>query len=88
MAPVAAKTRRKQFTLDAALLGALEALAREEGAGLDTLADAAFRELLKSKGRPVTLKDALKASARTMPANDPAPAAGSKSLRKRSAPKQ
>jgi len=33
MAPEATGKRRKQFTLDAALLGALERLARELGTG-------------------------------------------------------
>ena len=45
---------------------------------LQELADEAFRDLLKKHGRPVTLKEALKASARRVPANDPTPRSGNK----------
>ena len=37
---------------------------------LQDLADEAFRDLLKKHGRPVTLKEALRESARRLPAND------------------
>jgi hypothetical protein len=39
------------------------------------LADEAFADLLKKHHRPVTLKEALRESARRHPANDPVPAA-------------
>ncbi|MBX9591466.1 MAG: hypothetical protein K2X43_19425 [Hyphomonadaceae bacterium] len=39
---------------------------------LQDLADEAFRDLLRKHGRPVTLKEALRESARRLPANDPA----------------
>ena len=40
------------------------------------LADEAFRDLLRKHQRPVTLKDALRQSARRLPANDDATPAG------------
>jgi hypothetical protein len=40
--------KRKQFNLDANVLDALEALARDNGDSLDQLADVAFRDLLKA----------------------------------------
>ncbi len=39
---------------------------------LQELADEAFRDLLRKHQRPVTLKDALRQSARRLPANDDA----------------
>ena len=87
MTPVTVKTRRKQVTLDARLASALEAVVRDEGLSFDSIADEAFRDLLKKRGRPVSLKEALRASARTLPANDPAPEPGPKSASKRSARK-
>ena len=87
MAPVSRKTRRKQFTLDAALAAALESLSRDEGLSFDCIADEAFRDVLKKKGRPISLREALQASARTLPANDPASRNGPKPAVKRSARK-
>jgi hypothetical protein len=37
---------------------------------LQELADEAFADLLRKHGRPSTLKEALRASARRLPAND------------------
>ena len=37
---------------------------------LQDLADEAFRDLLRKHGRPATLKEALRESARRLPAND------------------
>ena len=59
--------KRKQFNLDANVLYALEALARDNGDSLDHLADLAFRDLLKKLRRPVSLQEALQVSARTLP---------------------
>lgn len=87
MAPEAAGKRRKQFTLDAALAAALESLSRDEGLSFDLIADEAFRDVLKKKGRPVSLREALRASARTLPANDPASHDGPKPAVRRSARK-
>ena len=66
-------TKRKQFTVDASVLFALEALARDSGDGLDQLADTAFRDLLKKQRRPISFKDVLRDSIRTLPANDREP---------------
>jgi hypothetical protein len=65
--------KRKQFNLDANVLNALEAFARDNGDSLDQLADLAFRDLLKKLGRPVSLREALRLSARTLSANDREP---------------
>lgn len=65
--------KRKQFSLDANVLYALEALARDNRDRLDQLADLAFRDLLKKFRRPVSLQEALQVSARTLPANDREP---------------
>lgn len=71
MAPRPVKAQRKQFSLDAAVVAALSAYGRDAGCTLDSLADEAFRDLLKKHGRPLNLKEALRASTRAMPANDP-----------------
>jgi hypothetical protein len=65
--------RRKVFNVDEAVLQALSFLSRDNRVPLDDLADQAFRDVLKKHKRPVSLKDALKQSARTVPANDPEP---------------
>jgi hypothetical protein len=65
--------KRKQFNLDANVLYALEALARDKGDSLDHLADLAFRDLLKKLRRPISLREALQVSARALPANDREP---------------
>jgi hypothetical protein len=64
---------RKRIEFDAATFQALDLLGRDSMKSLQELADEAFRDLLKKHGRPVTLREALKASAQRMPANDPAP---------------
>jgi hypothetical protein len=65
--------KRKMLALDEGVLQALELLARDTGKSLDALADQAFLELLKKLKRPATLNEALRASLRTAPANDPGP---------------
>jgi len=67
--------QRKLFTIDTAVLQALDAHARECGAALNDLFDEALRDLLKKRGQPGSLKEALVQSARRMAANDPAPRA-------------
>jgi hypothetical protein len=71
MALKPAPVRRKQFAIDAGVLAALEAFSRDSGASLDGLLDEALRDLLKKHRRPLSLKDALRDSARALPANDP-----------------
>jgi len=65
--------KRKLLVVDRRVLQALDALSRERGVDLDALADEAFRDLLKRHRRPASLKEALRESARTVPANDPGP---------------
>jgi len=62
---------RKIVEFDGETWRALEALSRDRLASIQELADEAFRDLLKKHHRPVTLREALKASARAIPANDP-----------------
>ncbi len=71
MAAGSSQLRRKLFTLDARVLAALDGLARERGVTVNELADDALRHYLKKHARPVTLRDALTQSARTLAANDP-----------------
>ena len=61
---------RKHFDLDDELLGALTLLAADAEVSLERLAHDAFRDLLKKHNRPTNLRDALKQSLRTFPAND------------------
>ena len=70
MAEAPSEKRRKVFTVDHGVLRALEFLARDRGVAVDTFADEAFRDLLKKHGRPLSLKAALRESARGIPAND------------------
>ena len=70
MASRLSNRRGKVITIDQGVLNALQGLARDRGVVINTLADEAFRDLLKKHGRPVTLKDALRQSARAVPAND------------------
>jgi hypothetical protein len=57
--------------LDKGVWQALDSLARDREVSLQQLADEAFRDLLKKHSRPVTLREALRASSRTIAANDP-----------------
>lgn len=62
--------RRKLIAFDAETWQALHLLSRDSLKSLQELADEAFADLLKKHGRPVTLKQALRESARRLPAND------------------
>jgi hypothetical protein len=66
----AAGKRRKVFNVEDRLLQALAFYARDAKVELDDVADEAFRDVLRKHKRPLTLKDALKDSARELPAND------------------
>jgi hypothetical protein len=66
-----ARTPRKLVAIDPGTLRALELLARDRMQEFNELADEAFRDVLKKHRRPVTLKEALKQSAR-VPDNDEA----------------
>jgi hypothetical protein len=70
-------SRRKLIEFDAETWHALHHLSQDSMKSLQDLADEAFRDLLRKHGRPVTLREALRESARRLPAND-APARGRK----------
>ena len=63
--------KRVQFDNDT--WAAIDLLARDSMKDFQDLADEAFADLLKKHHRPITLKDALRQSARRQPANDAAP---------------
>jgi hypothetical protein len=65
--------RRKLIGFDAETWHALQLLSRDSLKSFQELADEAFADLLTKHGRPVTLKQALRQSARRQPANDAAP---------------
>jgi hypothetical protein len=64
---------RRRIAFDAETWHALHQFSLDSMKSLQDLADEAFRDLLKKHRRPVTLKDALRASARLHPANDAPP---------------
>ena len=63
-------SRRKLIEFDAETWHALQLLSKDSLKSLQELADEAFTDLLRKHDRPVTLKEALKHSARRLPAND------------------
>jgi len=65
---------RRRIEFDAETWHALHQLSLDSMKSLQDLADEAFRDLLKKHRRPVTLKEMLRESARSQPANDPHPA--------------
>jgi hypothetical protein len=62
--------RRKLIEFDAETWHALQLLGRDSMKSLQEMADEAFTDLLRKHNRPVSLRDALRASARRLPAND------------------
>ncbi len=70
---------RRRIEFDAETWHALHQLSLDSMKSLQELADEAFRDLLKKHRRPTTLKEMLRESARSHPANDHNP-----STRKRS----
>jgi hypothetical protein len=64
-------SRRKLIAFDAETWHALHLLSKDSLKSLQELADEAFADLLRKHDRPVTLKEALRGSARRLPANDP-----------------
>jgi len=68
-----ADIRRKLITFAPEIWQALELFARDSGQSLQSLADEAFVDLLRKYHRPTSLKEALRESARRLPANDDAP---------------
>jgi hypothetical protein len=67
---------RRRIEFDAETFHALDRLAKDRMQTLQELADEAFRDLLKKHRRPTTLKEMLRESARSQPANDHHPARG------------
>jgi hypothetical protein len=65
---------RKLIEFDDQAMTALKLLGADSMKSLQDLADEAFRDLLRKHGRPTTLKEALRQSVRTKPANDTGPA--------------
>jgi hypothetical protein len=61
---------RKRIRFEPEILNALDGLARDRMLTLQDLAHEAFRDLLKKHRRTVTLKEMLRASARSNAAND------------------
>jgi hypothetical protein len=64
---------RKLVAFDAETWHALRVLSGDSMKSLQELAEEAFADLLKKHGRPLTLKQALRESARRAPANDARP---------------
>jgi hypothetical protein len=61
---------RRRVEFDAETWHALDRLARDRMSTIQELADEAFRDLQKKHRRPTTLKEMLRESARSQPAND------------------
>ena len=61
---------RKRISFDPDTFVALDRLARDRMSSIQELAEEAFRDLLKKHRRPVTLKEMLRESVRSQPAND------------------
>ena len=67
--------KRKLIEFAPELWLALEMLAKDTGRRVQELADEAFADLLGKYQRPASLKEALRESARRLPAHDDAPPA-------------
>ncbi len=65
--------KRKLIEFAPELWLALDLLARDTGRSMQDLADEAFADLLAKYHRPASLKEALRESARRLPANDDVP---------------
>lgn len=63
---------RKIIEFDAETFDALTLLARDSMSSLQELSEEAFRDLLKKRGRPTSLKDALRGSLKTGAQKPPA----------------
>ena len=70
---------RRRIEFDAETFHALDRLAKDRMQTLQELADEAFRDLLKKHRRPTTLKEMLRESAQSQPANDREPSLGKRS---------
>jgi hypothetical protein len=70
---VARRRVRRRVEFDDATFAALDRLGKDRMQTLQELAEEAFRDLLKKHRRPTTLKEMLRESARSYPANDHEP---------------
>jgi hypothetical protein len=61
---------RRRIAFEVQTWLALDRLAKDRMSTIQELADEAFRDLLRKHRRPVTLKQMLRESARSHPAND------------------
>ena len=61
---------RRRIEFDDQVWHALKHLCLETGKGLQEVADEAFRDLLRKRRRPVTLREGLRESLRMIPANE------------------
>jgi len=73
--PTTSYVKRKPIEFAPEIWLALDLLAKDTGRSVQELADEAFADLLAKYHRPVSLKEALRESARRLPANDDAPPA-------------
>jgi hypothetical protein len=64
---------RRRISFDPETYNALDRLARVRMSNIQKLADEAFHDLLKKHRRPVMLKEMLRESVRSHPANDRRP---------------
>ena len=69
--------KRKLIDFRPEIWQALVLLARDSGKSIEALTEEAFTDLLRRYSRPLSLKEALKESARRLPANDDMPSAPS-----------
>jgi hypothetical protein len=65
--------KRKLIEFRPEIWHALVLLARDSGKSLEALTNEAFTDLLRRYSRPLSLKEALRESARRLPANDDRP---------------
>jgi hypothetical protein len=73
--PHSSYVKRKLIEFAPEIWLALDLLAKDTGRDVQDLADEAFADLLGKYHRPASLKDALRESARRLPANDDVPPA-------------
>jgi hypothetical protein len=64
---------RRRIAFDAETYVAIDRLAKDRMSSIQELADEAFRDLLKKHRRPTTLREMLRESVRSQPANDHQP---------------
>jgi hypothetical protein len=74
--PHPSDVKRKLIEFAPEIWLALDLLAKDTGRDIQELAEEAFSDLLSKYHRPASLKEALRESARRVPANDDAPPSG------------